>query len=110
MNIPAWHETNLLGIQHTEESEMWMNLHTQISSALLCGAACVDAQKTNSLCCAAAGNTACVCANAGAVIPHQKLRRAARPHATLIAQNRPSAQPVVGYTQVQAIAVAREAV
>jgi len=88
---------------------MWMNLHTQISSALLCSGACVDAQKTNSLCCAVAGITACVCANAGALIPHQKLRRAATPHATLFAENRPTAQPVVGCTQAQFVAIAQEA-
>jgi hypothetical protein len=110
MNTPAWLQTNQLGIQLTEESATWMNLHAQISSALLCSGACVDAQKTNSLCCAAAGITACVCANAEALLPHQKLRGAATPHATLNAQNRPPAQPVEGYTQAQVVASAQEAV
>lgn len=77
---------------------MKMNLHTQTSNALLCSGACVDAQKTNSLCCAAAGIIACACANAGALIPHEKLRWANTPNATLIAQDRSPAQPVVGYT------------
>ncbi|WP_429377376.1 hypothetical protein [Pseudomonas frederiksbergensis] len=82
----------------SEESAMRMNLHTQTSNALLCSDACVDAQKTNSLCCAAAGITACACANAGAFTPHQKLHWATTPNATLIAQDRPPAQPVAGYT------------
>ncbi|MGO4310044.1 hypothetical protein AB4Z35_09265 [Pseudomonas sp. KB_15] len=57
----------------------------------------LDAQETNSLCCAAAGIIAPLSATAEALIPHEKLRRAATPDATLIAQNGPLAQPVVGY-------------
>ena len=73
-------------------------LHTnQTSTALLCNANDVDAQKTKSLCCAAAGITASISATAEVLIPHEKLREAATPDATLIAQNRPPAQPVVGY-------------
>ena len=109
MNTPARLHINQLGIQHAEESAMRMNLHTQTSSALLCSVACVDAQKTNNLCCAAAGITACICANAGALIPHQKLRGADLPDAMLIAQDRPLAQPAVGYTWVQTVAMAQEA-
>lgn len=80
---------------------MTMDQHTtQTSTALLCSAMCVDAPETNSLCCAAAGIIAPLSATAGAHIPHEKLREADTPDATLIAQNRPPAQPVVGCTQV----------
>ncbi|UVL43106.1 hypothetical protein LOY55_13800 [Pseudomonas sp. B21-040] len=89
---------------------MTMELHTtQTSTALLRNAIGVDAPETNSLCCAAAGNIAPLSATAEVLIPHEKLREAATPDATLIAQNRPPAQPVVGYTQVQAITIAQEA-
>jgi hypothetical protein len=89
---------------------MKMDRHTtQASTALLCIANDVDAQETKSLCCAAAGITAPISTTAEALIPHEKLREAATPNATLIAQNRAPAQPVVGYTQIQAIAVAQEA-
>ena len=94
----------------SEESGMTMELHTtQASTALLRNANGVDAPETNSLCCAAAGIIAPLSATAGALIPHEKLREAATPGATLIAQNRPPAQPVVGYTQVQAVTIAQEA-
>ena len=82
---------------------------TQSSTALLCIANDVDAQETKSLCCAAAGITALFSATAETLIPHEKLREAATLDATLIAQNRPPAQPVVGYTQVQAVTIAQEA-
>ena len=89
---------------------MKMDLHTtQESTALLCDAIGGDAQETKSLCCAAAGIIAPLSATAEALIPHEKLREAATPDATLIAQNRPPAQPVVGYTQVQAVTIALEA-
>ncbi len=89
---------------------MTMELHTtQTSTALLRNANGVDAQETNSLCRAAAGIIAPLSATAEALIPHEKLREAATPHATLIAQNRPPAQPVVGYTQVQTVTIAQEA-
>ena len=93
-----------------EESDMTMKLHTtQISTALLRNANGVDAPETNSLCCAAAGIIDPLTSTAEALIPHEKLREAATPYATLIAQNRPPAQPVVGYTQVQAVTIAQEA-
>lgn len=73
-------------------------LHTpQTSTALLCNANGVDTQETKSLCCAAAGIIAPLTATADVLIPHEKLREAATPDATLIAQTRPPAQPVVGY-------------
>ena len=90
---------------------MTMKLHApQTSIALLSNANGVDAPETNSLCCAAAGIIAPLRATAEALIPHEKLREAATPYATLIAQNRPPAQPVVGYTQVQAVTIVQEAV
>ncbi|KJZ41762.1 hypothetical protein [Pseudomonas fluorescens] len=78
---------------------MKMDLHTtQASTALLRTANRVDTTETNSLCCAAAGSIVPLSATAEALIPHEKLREAAPPNATLIAQDRPPAQPVVGYT------------
>lgn len=73
--------------------------NTQFQAALLRNASRVDAPVKNSLCCAAAGITASLRATAEALIPQQKLRGAAHPEATLIAQDRPLAQPVVGYRQ-----------
>ncbi|WP_144180316.1 MULTISPECIES: hypothetical protein [unclassified Pseudomonas] len=58
----------------------------------------VDAQKTKSLCCEAAGIIPPFSSPAGALIPHNKLREAAPADATLIAKNRPHAQPAEGYT------------
>ncbi|CRL47789.1 hypothetical protein PSHI_08290 [Pseudomonas sp. URMO17WK12:I11] len=70
--------------------------HTdQTSTALLCNASGVDTPETNSLCCAAAGIIA-LSATAEALTPHEKLREAAAPDATLIAHNRPPAQPAEG--------------
>lgn len=71
----------------------------QTQSALLRSASWGDAPVNNSLCCAAAGITAPFTATATAdvLIPHEKLREAATPDATLIAQTRPPAQPVEGY-------------
>lgn len=84
---------------------MKMDLRTtQASTALLRTANGVDTLKTNSLCCAAAGIIAPLSATAEALIPHEKLREAATPDAPLIAQNRPPAQPVVGYTPPSKIA------
>ncbi|WP_261792945.1 hypothetical protein [Pseudomonas chlororaphis] len=65
--------------------------------ALLRKQVCIDAQKTKSLCCAAAGIIDPISATAEARIPQEKLREAASADATLIAQERPPAQPVVGY-------------
>jgi hypothetical protein len=72
--------------------------NTQSTTALLCREISVDTPETNSLCCAAAGTIASSSSTTDALIPHEKLREAATPNATLIAQNRPPAQPVVGYT------------
>lgn len=85
---------------HTsEESGMQMDQHdTQSTTALLRKETSVDTLETNSLCCAAAGIIAPSSSTAEALIPQEKLREAATPNATLIAQNRPPAQPAVGYT------------
>ncbi|MBA1379758.1 hypothetical protein FHK92_18430 [Pseudomonas brassicacearum subsp. neoaurantiaca] len=71
--------------------------NTQPQAALLRSVSRVDAPVKNSLCCAAAGITALPSSTTEALIPHEKLRRAAHTEATLIAQDRPLAQPVVGY-------------
>ncbi|VVN00570.1 hypothetical protein PS659_03335 [Pseudomonas fluorescens] len=63
----------------------------------------LDAQETKSLCCKAAGIIAPLGATAEALIPHEKLRGAATPDATLIAQNCPHAQPAVGYTAFELV-------
>jgi hypothetical protein len=73
---------------------------TQASIALLRTANGVDTLETNSLCCAAAGIIASLSATEEALIPHEKLRGAALADATLNAQERPPAQPVVGYIHV----------
>lgn len=65
--------------------------------ALLHAAGSVDTLETNSLCCEAAGILAPSSATAGALIPHEKLRGAVLADATLNAQERPLAQPAVGY-------------
>ncbi|MBD8192163.1 hypothetical protein IFR35_09800 [Pseudomonas fluorescens] len=72
--------------------------NTGALSALLRAADDVDTLVTNSLCCVAAGIIAPSSATADALIPHEKLRGAALVDATLDAQNRKLAQPVVGYT------------
>lgn len=83
----------------SEESGMQKDQHnTQSTTALLCKETSVDTPETNSLCCAAAGIIAPSSSTTEAHIPHEKLREAATPNATLIAQNRPPAQPAVGYT------------
>ncbi|MDF2792669.1 MAG: hypothetical protein K0S85_422 [Pseudomonas orientalis] len=66
--------------------------------ALLRTAGSVDTLETNSLCCAAAGIIVPSSATAETSIPHEKLRGAALADASLNAQKRPLAQPVVGYT------------
>ena len=73
---------------------------TQTSTALLRNATGVDTPVKNSLCSAAAGIIASSSATAEALIPHAKLRGAALADATLNAQARPPAQPVVGYMHV----------
>ena len=65
--------------------------------ALLRNANGIDTPVKNSLCCAVTGVIKALRAIAGVLIPHVKLRRAARVDATLNAQNRPLAQLVVGY-------------
>lgn len=69
----------------------------QVQAALLRFDNGIDTPVKNSLCCAAAGITAFTWAPTGALIPHEKLRGAAPPEATLNAQSRPLAQPVLGY-------------
>ncbi|BBN53949.1 hypothetical protein TRE132_20740 [Pseudomonas chlororaphis subsp. aurantiaca] len=71
--------------------------NTQSMPALLRNACGVDAQETKSLCCEAAGIIDPASATAEALIPHEKLREAASVDAALIAQERPPAQPVMGY-------------
>ncbi|KPY93152.1 hypothetical protein ALO43_100628 [Pseudomonas tremae] len=68
----------------------------QPQAALLRNSSWSTAQKTNSLCCTAAGITALPSSTTEAPVPQEKLREAATHDATLIAQNRPPAQPVVG--------------
>ncbi|MEX5340599.1 hypothetical protein [Pseudomonas sp. I2] len=63
----------------------------------------IDAQKTKSLCCEAAGIIHPLSSPAEALIPHDMLREAAPFDATLIAKNRPHAQPAEGYTHPSAI-------
>ena len=87
--------------QVSEQCGVEMGRHSPDSpAALLRNDSSVDAPVTNSLCCAAAGIIDSVSATAEALIPHEKLRGAATPDATLIARKRPPAQPVVGYTHV----------
>lgn len=62
-----------------------------------------DTLKTNSLCCGAAGIIAPLSATAEALIPQEKLREAALADATLNAQVRLLAQPVVGYAHASSI-------
>ena len=65
--------------------------------ALLRAESGVDTLETNSLCCAAAGIIASLNATPEALIPHEKLRGAALADATPNAQERPLAQPDLGY-------------
>jgi hypothetical protein len=92
------------GDRTSVESGMKIEQHTtEASIALLRNVSMVDAQETKSLCCAAAGITKPVSATAEALIPHEKLREAAHPNATLNAKNRPLAQPVLGYTHLSGV-------
>lgn len=77
--------------------------NTGAMSALLRTADSVDALVTNSLCCAAASIVAPSSASSDALIPHEKLRGAELTDATLNAQDRPLAQPVVGYAHASGI-------
>lgn len=88
----------------SEESGMQKDQHnTQSATALLCNEVSVDTLEANSLCCAAAGIIAPSSSTTEALIPHEKLREAATPNATLIAQNSPPAQPAEGYTHPECI-------
>lgn len=71
--------------------------NTQTTTALLRKEISVDTLETNSLCCEAAGIIAPSSSTTDALIPHEKLREAATPNATLIAQNRPPGQIIQGY-------------
>lgn len=83
----------------SEESGMQKDQHnTQSPTALLREEASVYTLETSSLCCAAAGIIAPSSSTTEAHIPHEKLREAATPNATLTAQNRPPAQLAVRYT------------
>lgn len=84
---------------HTsEESGMQMvQDDTQSTTALLRKEISVDTLETKSLCCEAAGIIALSSSTTEALVPHEKLREAATPNATINAQKRPLAQPVVGY-------------
>ncbi|WP_323830518.1 hypothetical protein [Pseudomonas sichuanensis] len=68
--------------------------------ALLREAAGVDAQKTKSLCCAAAGIISTFSAPTDLQTPHDRLRQATPADATLIASDRPHAQLAKGYTHL----------
>ncbi|WOE81562.1 hypothetical protein RZO07_10145 [Pseudomonas protegens] len=89
-------------IETPEKSGMQAEqIHHQDKAALLCNASSIDTPVNNSICCAAAGITALRSSSTEALTPHQKLREAATPDATLIAQTRPPAQLVEGYTHPQ---------
>lgn len=91
-----------LKIKTPEKSGMQAEqIHHQGQAALLCNASRIATPVNNSLCCAAAGITALCCSTTEALTPHEKLREAANPDATLIAQIRPPAQLVKGYTHLQ---------
>ncbi|MCE0904688.1 hypothetical protein LU676_18270 [Pseudomonas alloputida] len=63
----------------------------------------IDAQKTKSLCCEAAGIIHPLSSPAEALTPHDKLREAPPAAATLIAIDRSHAQPAGGYTHPSAV-------
>ncbi len=86
-------------IETQEESGMQTEqIRHQYTTALLCNASRIATPVNNSLCCAAAGITALCRSTTEALTPREKLREAANPDATLIAQIRPPAQLVEGYT------------
>lgn len=66
-------------------------------TALLRNSYCITAQEKKSLCCAAAGITALCRSTTEVLVPHEKLREAATTDTTLIAEDRPLAQPAQGY-------------
>lgn len=69
----------------------------KVLPALLRGKASIDAQKTKSFCCKAAGITDPLSRTEKARLPHERLRWAAPADTTLIASDRPHAQPAEGY-------------
>lgn len=77
--------------------------NTDALSALLRTANGGDTLETDSLCCSAAGIIAPPSATTEALIPHEKLRGALPADATLNAQERPLAQPAVGYELVSGL-------
>lgn len=88
-------------IETPEKSGMQAEqFHHQDKAALLCNASRIAAPVNNSLCCTAAGIIALCSSTTEALTPHEKLREAANPDATLIAQIRPPAQLVEGYTHL----------
>lgn len=62
------------------------------------------ATPVNNSSCEAASIIASSRSNSEGLIPHEKLREAAKPNATLIAQNRPPAQLVEGYKRPPLVA------
>ncbi|MCE1058514.1 hypothetical protein LU646_11570 [Pseudomonas alloputida] len=76
---------------------------TDATLASLRETASIDAQKTKSLCCEAAGIIHPLSSPAEALTPHDKLREAAPADATLIAKDHPHAQPAEGYTHPSAV-------
>lgn len=96
MGIPPQGSTTE-GSGHATQQEF-----IEATPASLCGVLDVDAQKTKSLCCEAAGIIPPCSSSTEAQIPHDKLREAAPVDGTLIAKNRPHAQPVEGYTHLSA--------
>jgi hypothetical protein len=87
------------GNQTSEEIGIKIQRKTiEASTALLGNVEVVDAQETKNLWCGAAGIIKPVSATAEALIPHEKLREAVPPDASLIAQSRLPAQPALRYT------------
>ncbi|MCO7519154.1 MULTISPECIES: hypothetical protein [unclassified Pseudomonas] len=87
--------------QTSEESGYAGNqVNATRAPALLREAAGVDAQKTKSLCCVAAGIISTLSAPTDLQIPHDRLRQAAPADATLLASDRPHAQLAKGYTHL----------
>ncbi|MDP9533957.1 hypothetical protein Q7L38_15385 [Pseudomonas protegens] len=92
--------------QKPEESGMPHAQPTaQAMTALLRNAASIDAQKTKSLWCVAAGITALACTTTEARIPHEKLRGAALTNVTLGAPKCPHAQLFVGYKRTNLLSI-----
>lgn len=81
-----------------ESGHAEVQVNASAAPALLREAAFVDTQKTKSLCCAAAGIISSIRAPAEPQVPHDRLRQAAPADTTLIASDRPHAQPAKGYT------------